>query len=225
MTWTKRAALALVSAALFGGCRGDEPELPATDATTRTLLNQDVVGGPSTPVQGDAGLAGNVTLASIPLLGYNFGSADAPLKLIELSDFGCGYCRQFHQQTFASLHEQFVQSGRIEWKFVPFITGMFDNSLAVTEAAECVLEQDRDLFEAFSDRLWVRQPDWKGSADALGVVRGWVRELEADVDAFDACLSDDRRLGRVANATALARELGVRGTPTFWLVGHQAPQQ
>jgi len=219
MKRTARTATALAAAALLGACGGDDAQ-PNTESTTRSLLSQeDFVGGPSTPLQGVPELAGHATRAYIPELGHNLGSSEAPLKLIEYSDFGCGYCRRFHQETFAALSEQFVENGRIEWKFMPFITGMFENSLTVTEAAECTLEQDAGLFESFSDRLWERQPDWKGSSDPASVARGWAREMGVDLDRFDSCLAEDRRLERIANATMVAQQLGVRGTPTFWLVG------
>jgi protein-disulfide isomerase len=222
MKRTTLATTAILGGFLLAGCgAGGEPASSGTESTTRSLLtNTDVVGGPSTPVEGVPELAGRANSLNIPELGYNFGSMDAPLKLIEFSDFGCGYCRRFHEETFPALHEQYVETGRIEWKFMPFITGMFDNSLAVTEAAECAFEQDRGLFEALSDRLWERQSEWKGSQEPEAVARAWTRELGGDLGTFDSCLAEDRRIQRVANATVLAQQLGVRGTPTFWLVGY-----
>jgi protein-disulfide isomerase len=223
MIRTTRAAAALVGTLLSGllvGCGGEEAPSAGTDATTRSLLNQDAVGGPSTPLAGSPELAGRAGSSALPQLGHNFGDVEAPLKLIEFSDFGCGYCRQFHSETFAALHEQFVETGRIEWKFLPFITGTFENSLAVTEAAECTLEQDETTFRALSDRLWERQAEWKGSGEPEAIVRSWARELGADMERFDSCLAEDRRIERVASATLVAQQLGVRGTPTFWIVGY-----
>ncbi|HSH76190.1 MAG TPA: thioredoxin domain-containing protein [Longimicrobiales bacterium] len=215
------AVALLLGSALLGGCGGGagEAEQSGTESTTRSLLNPNTVGGPSTPISGDPALAGAPSRAYLPELGQNFGSADAPLKMVEFSDFGCGYCRRFHEETFPALRAEFIDTDQIEWKFMPFITGMFENSLVVTEAAECLLEQDVGLFEALSDRLWNRQPEWKGSAEPEGLVRSWADELGGDMDRFDSCLTEDRRLERVAGATVIAQQLGVRGTPTFWLVG------
>ena len=221
MKRTARASMAVLGAALLAACAGaEEPESPSTEGTTRSLLSQDFVGGPSTPVEGDADLTSRVTRAYLPELGHNLGAVEAPLKLIEFSDFGCGYCRRFHEESFATLREDYVDTGRIEWKFMPFITGMFDNSLAVTEAAECVLEQSEDAFWAFSDGLWERQSEWKGSDDPEALARTWARELGVDVGRYDSCLVEDRRLERVGGATLVAQQLGIRGTPTFWLVNY-----
>jgi protein-disulfide isomerase len=216
---TARDATAILAVMLLASCGAEDgPERAGTEGTTRSLLNQDIVGGPSTPVEGVSDLTSRVTQAYIPELGHNLGSVDAPLKLMEFSDFGCGYCRRFHEESFPALREQFIDSGRIEWKFMPFITGMFDNSLAVTEAAECVREQSEDAFWAFSDRLWERQAEWKGSRAPEAMARSWARELGIDVGSYDSCLAEDRRLERVAGATLIAQRLGIRGTPTFWLV-------
>ena len=221
MKRTARASTAtLLAAVLIAACGGGEPAAD-TEGTTRSLLNQsDLVGGPSTPVTGDPDLAARGGNPVIPELGFNLGSMAAPLKLIEFSDYGCGYCRRFHMETFPTLREGFVDSGQVEWKFMPFITGMFENSLAVTEAAECTFEQGPALFEALSDLIWERQAEWKGSGEPEAVVRGWARELGADLDTLDGCLADDRRIQRIADATLVAQQLGVRGTPTFWLVGY-----
>jgi protein-disulfide isomerase len=70
------------------------------------------------------------------------------------------------------------------------------------------------------DRLWARQSDWKGSGEPAELARTWARELGADVERFDSCLTENRRIERVAGATAIAQQLGIRGTPTFWLVGY-----
>jgi protein-disulfide isomerase len=211
----------LLGTLLVAACAGAEGESGTTESTTRSLLsNSETVGGPSTPVEGDPSLTARAGPTTIEELGYNLGSADAPLKLIEFSDFGCGYCRRFHEESFEPLQTEFVETGRVEWKFMPFITGMFDNSLAVTEVAECTLEQNEGLFEAVSQQLWSRQSEWKGSSEPSPLVRGWAGELGADLDTLDSCLDEDRRITRIATATAVAEQIGIRGTPTFWLVGY-----
>jgi protein-disulfide isomerase len=149
----------------------------------------------------------------------NLGTVDAPVKVIEFVDFGCGFCRKFQLETFPALRAEFIETQMIEWKFMPFISGMFTNSAVVTEAAECALDQDARIFGALADRLWADQGAWKGSSEPEALVRGWATAFGADGAAFDQCMQDDRRLARVTSATALAAELGVRSTPTFWIVG------
>jgi protein-disulfide isomerase len=223
---TRRAgALPALSLLLLVACSGVEGETDAgTESTTRTLLDQSaVVAGPSTTFQEDSSveaLTQRATRVFLPELGYNFGRPEAPVKLIEFSDYGCGFCRRFHDESYPTLKELYIDTGRIEWKFIPFITGLFPNSLAVSEAAECMLEQGPERFEPFSDRLWERQGEWKPGGDPEVMARGWAQEFGADMARYDSCMAEDRRIERVAGATVAARELGVRGTPTFWIVGY-----
>jgi protein-disulfide isomerase len=147
------------------------------------------------------------------------GSQEALVKVIEFVDFGCGFCRQFQMQTFDSIRAEFIETNMLEWKFMPFISGSFANSLVVTEAAECALDQDPGLFEVFEARLWVEQSEWKGSSEPEALVRGWITGMGGDGATYDSCMQDDKRLERVRSSTSVAAQLGIRSTPTFWIVG------
>lgn len=220
MMSTTRVLLVLSAGLLVGAC-SSEQQAGGTDDLTRNLLEQPAGDGLSTPIAADPA-AGGQESPRVPVseVGFNRGDSLAPVKVVELSDYGCGYCRQFHEQTFPALVEEFIDSGMVEWKFVPYITGMFDNSLAVLEAAECTLAQGDAPFERLNSRLWSEQSVWKGSAAPEDVVREWVTELGIDLDAFDSCVADDERIDRIAAATTLARQVGVRGTPTFIVIGY-----
>ena len=99
------------------------------------------------------------------------------------------------------------------------ITGMFENSLAVTEAVECTYAQSPEAFEALNARVWADQAVWKRSSDPESVVQGWVSQLGIDMGTFNSCLEADERIPRIASATTLAGQIGVRGTPTFVVLG------
>jgi protein-disulfide isomerase len=218
MRWRPSAVLAFL--VLAGASCGDEAaETPDTEATTRALLSGPVEGGPSTLVRGRPNVGPGVTAVNVLELGYNRGMTNAPLKVIEFSDFGCGFCRRFHQESFPTLYQEFIESGKIEWKFMPFITGNFENSLAVTEASECALEQSPTVYEALGGVLWERQTEWKESDEPETLVREWAREAGVELARFDSCLAEDRRMQRIWGANAVADQLGIRATPTLFLVG------
>lgn len=214
--------VAALTATLFGAACGGDPAADAADTSdlSSDLLAQPVTDGRSTPVAVDPEIAQEGPRVPVAQVGINRGVAEAPVKVVELSDYGCGYCRQFHQETFPTLLSDFIETGMVEWKFVPFVTGMWNSSVEVTEAAECVYAQDEAAFETLNSRLWDEQGAWKSSDDPAGVVRRWVSELDVDQEGYDACMANDERLGRVASATTLAQQLGVRGTPTFVVIGY-----
>ncbi len=153
-------------------------------------------------------------------LGFDRGSTDAPVRLVEMVDYGCGYCRKFHLETWPVLRKEFVETGKIQWKFLPYVTGMFGNSPYATTAAECALEQGPERFEAMNQRIWERQKEWKGSSHAAAMLSEWAGELGLDTDRYDSCVRENRRGDRIAAANSLSRKLGVRGTPTFFIAGY-----
>lgn len=218
MTGLKRVAWMTLIAGILAACGEDRASDAATTGVSRGLLNQPQADDVATEFDA-SGLPGSSPVLSVEQLGVNMGSEDAPIKVIEFVDFGCGFCRRFQLETFPTIRTEFIETEMIEWKFMPFITGTFRNSPVVSEAAECALAQEGALFSAFQDRLWQQQSDWKSSSDPLALARAWATSLGADGDSFDRCMAEDTRLERVRSATALARQMGIRGTPTFWVVG------
>jgi protein-disulfide isomerase len=207
--------LALV--ATLVACEQEAPR-PQTTGTTQALLSQPRAADLSTPIDSTR-LEGGAVALDVDLLGVNMGSAEAPVKVIEFVDFGCGFCRQFQLETFPTLRAEFIETDMVEWKFMPFVSGMFANSAAVTLAAECALALDPRIFAAFSSRLWVEQSEWKRADDPAALAREWITGFGADGGTYDACLQNVDRQERVSSATSLASQLGVRSTPTFWIVG------
>ena len=190
-----------------------------TEDITRSLLAQPAGDGVSTTLAVDESLASQGPRVSVAEVGFNRGDTTALVKVLEMSDYGCGYCRKFHEESFGPILEEFIEAGMVEWIFVPYITGMFESSLAVTEAAECAYAQSPEAFETLNGRLWMDQAVWKGSGEPEALVHGWVSELGVDMASFEACLALDERIPRIASATTLAQQIGVRGTPTFVVIG------
>jgi len=212
--------MALAGVLLLAACGGESQSTQRSDETTQSLLDQTRTVAGSRPRSDLAMPSGDPEAIDVATLGFDRGDRASPVRVVEMSDYGCGFCRKFHMETLPTLLDDFVETGKVEWKFVTFITGMFENSLAASEAAECALEQGREYFLTLDDRLWVDQSEWKRSNEPEAVVRSWVAELGIDMTDFDSCVSEDRRLERVAAATSLARQLGVRATPTFFVVGY-----
>lgn len=203
----------------LAGC-ASETEAPDTTDVTRSLLSQPATDGLSTPIGQQPNPQEMGPRVEVSLVGINRGLTEAPVKVVEMSDYGCGYCRQFHEESFPSILDEFIETGMVEWKFVPYINGMFDNSLAATEAAECTFVQGMAPFEALNDRLWDEQSEWKNSGEPEAVIREWVLELGIDMLRFDGCVRNDERIDRIQGSTTLASQIGVRGTPTFIVLGY-----
>jgi protein-disulfide isomerase len=150
-------------------------------------------------------------------LGFDSGAEGAPIQVVEFSDFGCGYCARFHNEVFPELEREYVATGKVEWKYIPMILGIFgENAELAAHVGECAGEQDR--FPAMRDRLFADQAEWKRAGDPRAVFDRFAREQGLDFERFTRCVDEQWRADRVASGTQLSRQAGVRGTPTFFVV-------
>lgn len=154
----------------------------------------------------------------IEQLGFDFGSEDAPISVIEFSDYGCGYCRRFHTETFPTLMRDYIETGRVGWKYVTYVSGSFANGLRAAVVAECAGEQE--LFAPVSKLLYERQPSWSRLPDPFRVFTEIVREAGVDLDELQVCLDEQRPGARVRSGIVAGRRLGLRGTPHFLVDGN-----
>lgn len=156
---------------------------------------------------------------TIDSLGVDFGTPEASVRMMEFFDFGCGYCRTFHEGTRGLLHEQYVDSGQILWKSVPFVTGNWPASVPVSLAAECARDQGRSAYAAIADVIFARQREWKSASAPEELAEEFAEEAGLDMERYRSCFENDELLWRVQAHTELATEFGVRGTPTFYIIG------
>jgi protein-disulfide isomerase len=190
---------------LFGvllACGGDAPPQAAPEAALQGTA--------------PASAAAPATDESAEGLGYTQGSPDAPVTVVEFSDFGCPYCAQFAMEVHPALHREFVETGQVRWRFVPFVLGIFPNGDAAARAGECAGDQDR--FWPMHDLLYQRQREWKSDAPAELFVE-YARAAGLDTERFRACLGSERTAERIERNNRAAERAGVRATPSFVVNG------
>lgn len=140
------------------------------------------------------------------------GAPDAPLTLVEYSDFECPFCSNT-TGILAQLHERFGDDLRYVFRHLP-LTDVHANAEAAARAAEAAGLQGRfwemhDLLFAHQDRL--RPDDLVAHAEELGL----------DVDRFMADMAVGACDARVRDDVATAEASGVTGTPTFFIGGRR----
>jgi protein-disulfide isomerase len=152
-------------------------------------------------------------------LGYNEGDEEsAVVRVIEFSDFGCVHCAGFHLEDYGRLHEEFIETGQVVWKYVPVALGGFPNGDYAAVAGECAGEQDR--FAPMRDRIFEARFEWMQTDDPVLFFEGLAAEAGLEREAFATCLrTGEEARRRVAESTGLAREIGVQVTPTFIVHG------
>ncbi len=208
-----RSGLAIGAALAVGLAACAQEEQRETDETTANLISSSVA-APS----GGQGLAAPSRPVPLEDLGYTMGDPAAPVQLVEFSDFGCGYCRKFHEEIWPTLEEEYVETGKVYWKYVPMILGIFPNAEEAAQAGECAAEQGR--FREMQDRLFRDQSVWKNSNQAEADLTAMAEELGLDMPRWSQCVESGMRDDRIASGTRISQQAGVRGTPTFFVIGY-----
>jgi protein-disulfide isomerase len=141
------------------------------------------------------------------------GSPDAPVTIIEVSDYNCNHCRDFNLGTAPLLEDLYVRSGQVQWVVLPY--GLFDETAPAAEAAMCAADQD--AFFEFHKRMFEIQ----GGSQALTAdgYRQAAEELNLDMDAFNACFGGGKYASIVQDNRGAAARAGVRDTPNFFVNG------
>ena len=161
---------------------------------------------------------GGISLAG---LGHDTGSSSAKVFVVEFADFGCGYCARFNVETYPKLDSAHIKPGLVRWKMVPFVTGSFRNSRDVAEAAECSAEQG--AFWKMHDLLYAQRKEWMASTDIRALINKYVAQLKLQPVPFQRCLMNPEIKRRIQRHDAIAQQLLIRGTPTFFVNGRIVP--
>ncbi|MBN2469909.1 MAG: DsbA family protein [Anaerolineae bacterium] len=139
-----------------------------------------------------------------------FGPEDAPIVIVEFSDFRCGFCARFHTQTFETLKTQYEGQIRFVYRDFPVVGGE-----QAALAAECVHDQGEDLFWDYHDLLFQNQQSVADPA-ALSELAS---RLDLNQDTFETCLAEETHRAEIENDFAEGLSYGVRGTPAFFING------
>jgi protein-disulfide isomerase len=139
------------------------------------------------------------------------GDAAAPVSIVEFSDFQCGYCRKFWQDTLPKIKESYIKKGTVRFTYRHFaVLGRPSERAAL--AAECAAEQKK--FWQYHDKLFENQGKVFFSE---ANIKWMAKEVGLDGDRFGGCLSADKHREKVERETATAAYLGGRGTPLFFV--------
>lgn len=152
---------------------------------------------------------------------YIKGNPNAPILIVEYSDYDCPYCKQYHT-TLKQIMDEYGVNGRVAWVYRQFPIGqLHPNSPKISEAALCAGSLGgSDAFWTFTDMVFeereideptnmVKLPEY---AEASGVSRG----------EFEACVNSGKMEAEVKKSVEDAFNIGARGTPyTVIMVGSE----
>jgi protein-disulfide isomerase len=147
-----------------------------------------------------------VSIAGAPAL----GKADAPLVLVEYTDFQCPYCARFQAETFRELKQHYVDTGKLRVVSFNLPLPIHPFALPAARAAFCAQEQDK--FWSMRDNLFAVN----GGLSAEGI-RYAAASAGLNMTKLDACAASGESSAAVQKEVQQARAAGINGTPTFVL--------
>ena len=137
------------------------------------------------------------------------GDPNAPVIMVEWSDFRCPFCQRFWEQTLPTLKEEYIETGQVFFVYKDFpVVGGEGEALA----SWCAEEQG--MFWEFHDVLFENLQ--QGSPQNF---ERWAGELGMDTAEFRECFESERYAQNVARDAQEGRAFGVTGTPGFYING------
>jgi protein-disulfide isomerase len=140
-----------------------------------------------------------------------WGVEDAPITIVEFSDYECPFCQKWYQEVLSPLMEEYPDQIRFVYKDFP-LAGLHAEAVGAAIAANCAGEQD--AYWAFHNALFdglygLGTEAYQKYADDMGLNK----------KAFAQCLAEERYRDEVMADYEYAAEMGIQSTPTFFLNG------
>jgi protein-disulfide isomerase len=148
--------------------------------------------------------------ASVAAEGASQGPVEAPVTIVEFTDYQCPFCQRA-EPTIREVVQRYPQQVRWVVRHLP-LDSIHPLARGAAHAAVCADRQGR--FWEFHEKLFANQ-----QALEPAQLAGYAKELGLDAAAFDACLGSPETHARVEQDVEAAREVGVSGTPAFFVNG------
>jgi len=146
------------------------------------------------------------------------GNPDAPITIIEFSDFQCPFCARFHVQTLPSILEEYIDTGKVNLVYRDFpIQSIHPNALPAAVAAECANEQGK--YWQYHDTLFERQNTWSklDTGSVISTFSQYAADVGLEQQQFDSCLGSGKYLQEVQQDLNDGRTYDITGTPGFFI--------
>jgi protein-disulfide isomerase len=146
----------------------------------------------------------------------SLGSDDAPITLVEFGDYQCFFCNKFFHETEPSILENYVKNGQVKIIFKDF-TIIGPDSIGAAHATHCANDQGK--YWEYHDELY---KNWGGEnngwASSENLVK-FAQNIDLNEEVFKKCMSDGKYQQLVSASSNDARNLGITGTPAFFVIG------
>lgn len=155
------------------------------------------------------------------------GRDDAPITIVEFSDYQCPFCRKFWTETYSQIKKDYIDTGKVRLVFRDFPLSFHPMAIPAAIAAECVREKGKDSgYFRYHDKLFEEQNKIDGGSSQGPVtktveftnddLKKWAKELGYNIDS---CLDSEKYKDEVQADFEYGGNVGIQGTPGFFING------
>jgi protein-disulfide isomerase len=143
------------------------------------------------------------------------GSPNAPVWIVELSDFECPYCKRWHDEVYPAIKRDYVDKGIVRMAYLHFPLSMHRHAKHAAAASLCSAEQNK--FWPMHDKLFQTQKRWAALENPAALFDSLAVAAGASGPAWRACMREGL-VDRVINGdVSRGQSIGMRSTPTFFV--------
>jgi protein-disulfide isomerase len=153
--------------------------------------------------------------------GNTMGDPDAPVVIVEFSDFQCPACKVFHDQTFKPLVDAYIATGKVRFEYRSMGNWLGAESVSAARAAYCASEQEK--FWEYHSVLFANQGVEGAGSFSTRRLQAMAEHVGLNMDDFNSCYSSNRYNDRINQDQLDGRQAGVTGTPAFLVNGKLIP--
>ena len=140
------------------------------------------------------------------------GNKNAPVTIVEFSDYECPFCAKFYSETLPQIQEKYIKTGKVKFVYKDLPLSFHANAQKAAEAAECAGEQDK--YYEMHNILFER-----GVQGGVPSFKQYSQQIGLNTNKFNTCLDSGAMASEVAKDINDAQSVGIQGTPGFIING------
>lgn len=139
---------------------------------------------------------------------FSMGRSDAPVVMVEYTDYQCPFCSQFATATFPALKKDYIDTGKLRFISRNYPLDFHPHALKAAQSAQCAGDQDK--YWPMKDALMQNHAQLNPE-----LITSLAKGLSLDMPAFQACMDGGKHLPEIKAGIAVANSVGINGTPCF----------
>jgi protein-disulfide isomerase len=141
---------------------------------------------------------------------FVLGKSDAPLTMVEFTDYQCPFCGRFETGTFPEIKRKYIDTGKMRLivRDLP-LSDLHPFALKAAQSVHCAGDQGK--FWEMKDLVFKNQ----GKLDVVSLTGYATNDLALNENTFTSCMADGKHLKEIGEEAKYAQSLGITGTPTF----------